>query len=282
MVFLPHFFRRFVFQRNDQNRPGDSSGLRFFLIIWRVLHRHLDFLGAGGIGDFVHIPHGLAQGVKLGFLDKGHGHSVGIPGGCGGKYSQHVLPWNVVHIIVGGEFFPVMGNGALDFLQPVTVFFGEQGNRVLSRHGSLAGGLRRKENAVCGASHQGNHAHQQNHQQCNTAARRSGGNQCLEGFHRPADGRFGGGTDFLNALGSLPGHPPGACCHLDRLGCGGPVSLNGGLCGLDSPAALRYPSDGVGRGLGGFLRGTGLLLCGGGFSGGQVVPLFADFCPLRF
>ena len=169
-----------------------------------------------------------------------------------------------------------MGNGLRNFLQPVTVFFGEQGNCVLCRHGTLAGGLSRKENAVGGASHQGNHAHQQNYQQCNAAGRRRSCNQGLEGFHRPADGRFDGGTDFLHALSSLLDHLPGACCHLGRLGCGGPVGLNSGLCGLDSPAALRYPSDGVGRGLGGFLRGTGPLRCGGGLSGGQVVPLFAD------
>ena len=173
-----------------------------------------------------------------------------------------------------------MGNGLRNFLQPVTVFFGEQGNCLLHRHGSFAGGFGGEENAAGGACHQGDHAHQQNYQQCNAAGRRRSRNQGLEGFHRPADGRFDGGTGFLQGLGSLPDHLPGACCHLGRLGCGGPVGLNSGLCGLDSPAALRYPSDGVGRGLGGFLRGMGPLCCGGRFSGRQAALPFAD-CRVR-
>ena len=81
----------------------------------------------------------------------------------------------------------------------------------------------------------------------------------------------------MQGLGSLSGHLPGACCHLGRLGCGGPVGLNGGLCGLDFPAALGCPSDGVGRGFSGFLRGMEVRLFGGGFSGRQTALLFADF-----
>ena len=170
-----------------------------------------------------------------------------------------------------------MGNGLRHFLQPVTVFFGEQGNCLLHRHGSFAGGFGGEENAAGGACHQGDHAHQQNYQQCNAAGRRRSCNQGLEGFHRPADGRFDGGTDFLHALSSLLDHLPGACCRMDSLDCGGPVGLNGGLCGFHSTATLGYPSDGVGRGLGGFLRGMEVRLFGGGFSGRQTALLFADF-----
>ena len=64
---------------------------------------------------------------------------------------------------------------------------------------------------------------------------------------------------------------------MDSLDCGGPVGLNGGLCGLDFPAALGCPSDGVGRGFGGFLWEMEVRLFGGGFSGRQTALLFADF-----